>query len=117
MPEDGFRSSEAGILLRSFFSEAAGYLGARHWFEDDGSNVASRVSPTGYAGNAGAIVSRAYRTEDGSNAGWWWLRSPGESQDRAAYIVNAGSLRSRIVRYGSVCVRPVLWLNTEAGFR
>lgn len=40
--------------------------------------------------------------------GWWWLRSPGYSQDNAALVRYAGSLSSTYVGNDSGCVRPAL---------
>ncbi len=47
---------------------------------------------------------------------WWWLRSPGFSSDRAAFVESNGSVSVSIgngvgLDYGAV--RPALWINQE----
>jgi len=44
---------------------------------------------------------------------WWWLRSPGNNQNGAAYVDNDGyvSLYGSNVNYETGGVRPALWLN------
>ncbi len=78
-------------------------------------NTKACVKPTAYAEKQGAYTSSDYKTADGDNAGWWWLRSPGDTQNSAASVYNDGSLDSSNVRGGSACVRPTLWVNLESG--
>ena len=44
---------------------------------------------------------------------WWWMRSPGYSNDRAAYVNAAGNnfLESNKVSDNRVTIRPAFWLN------
>jgi len=52
-----------------------------------------------------------------SNNGFWWLRSPGDSQDRAADVANHGKnmySRGSYVNDETGYVRPALWLNLES---
>ena len=52
----------------------------------------------------------------GSNgACHWWLRSPGEYQNRASYVSPYGSLESGSVIITENFVRPVIWLDTDSG--
>ncbi len=51
--------------------------------------------------------------EDRSCGNKWWLRSPGESQNLAAYVKYYGNIYyyGEIVGYSGVGVRPALWLD------
>ena len=51
------------------------------------------------------------KTAEGTATGWWWLRSPGNSQYKAADVYDDGSLDSLHVNHEHVCVRPALWVN------
>jgi hypothetical protein len=50
------------------------------------------------------------------NAHWWWLRSPGDGPDFAAYVDNDGTvdLNGHLVDNSSGGIRPALWLNLES---
>jgi len=72
------------------------------------------AAPTAYAIKQGAYTSRSYKTADGTAAGWWWLRSPGDDQHYAAGVSSGGSLGCSNVNYDSGCVRPALWINLES---
>ena len=76
------------------------------YFKDDQSRT---CKPTAYAIAQGALSNR------NSGNGWWWLRSPGEYQDRATNVNYVGSRSSHIVNNDSGCVRPALWLNLDSG--
>ena len=57
-------------------------------------------------------ADRIARDQDGS-AGWWWLRSPGRSNN-VRYVTSAGNIYIDWVNYiydESSGVRPALWLN------
>lgn len=53
--------------------------------------------------------------EDGRTVGWWWLRSPGQNQDSAAFVSYDGSLGNHDVILTSGAVRPALWLSLDLG--
>ncbi len=58
--------------------------------------------------------------KDREYSNWWWLRSPGYSQDCAAIVLYDGSVSysGNYVNYGDFCVRPALKLNLESsGFK
>ena len=78
-------------------------------------NTKACVRPTTYAEKQGAYTSSSCKTADGDNTGWWWLRSLGSNQNFAAYVSYDGSLSYGLVRSGSICVRPALWVNLESG--
>ena len=75
------------------------------------SDAARKCQPTAYAVENGA---GAY--SNSSNC-WWWLRSPGNYQNRAARVDIGGSVSSNgiYVDYNFDCVRPALWVNLESG--
>ena len=79
---------------------------AESLFKSDADRVAKN---TAYAKAQGAY------TND-SGAGWWWLRSPGNSRGRAASVSFDGS----VFRYGygvhddNHAVRPALWLDLSS---
>lgn len=78
---------------------------AKQYFSSD---EARKCAPTEYA-----VANRAY-----INSGncWWWLRSPGHNQYRAAYVSYDGSVyyTGPGVHYDRDCVRPALWINLES---
>ena len=80
----------------------------------DYTNVTSRIRPTAYAIMNGADTNNNFKTNDGTAAGWWWLRSPGSSQHFAARVYTNGSLSSGYVDRTESCVRPALWINLES---
>ena len=47
---------------------------------------------------------------------WWWLRSPGDAQDNAAYVNDDGDVDDdgNYVTDVSLAVRPAFWLNLES---
>ncbi len=107
---DGGNNTQDKIFLLSY-AEANKYLGVT-W--EDSNNMKSRVTPTAYALKAGARTSDSYTTADGEKAGWWWLRSPGNYRDFAAFVRGAGSLDDRSVSLVGAVVRPALWINLES---
>lgn len=69
------------------------------------------AKPTKYAINNGV-----YRNADSYNC-WWWLRSPGSDNRRAARVdINTGNGLSRIghyVNYNDHGVRPAMWVSLD----
>lgn len=106
---NGGSNTQDKIFFLSY-AEANRYFGVTR---DNADNAEARVSPTTYAQSNGAYASSSYKTTDGEDAGWWWLRSPGYYQYNASYVYESGSLSGRSVGY-SACVRPALWLNLES---
>ena len=80
------------------------------------SDEARKCAPTAYAKAQGAHTSDSYKTASGAATCWWWLRSPGYSQDRAAHVLNDGSVY--YYGYGVLnahdAVRPALWINLDS---
>lgn len=106
----GGNNTQDKVFLLSY-AEANKYFGVTY---DNSSNTKSRVAPTAYAIAQGEWTSSSNKTADGTDAGWWWLRSPGYSQSRAADVNTDGSLYSSSVSLDSGSVRPALWVNIEA---
>ncbi len=106
---DGGNNTQDHIFLLSY-AEANRCLGVTH---DDYENIMSRVTPTAYATAHGALTSVSDQTADGMPAGWWWLRSPGRSQDLAAAVLSDGSLIQDGVGHDDYVVRPAFWLNLD----
>lgn len=77
-------------------------------------NLKSRTAPTMYATGHGAYANPRDKTTDGVSAGWWWLRSPGNSQTNAAYVSTDGSLFYGDVTFASGLVRPAMWVDLES---
>ncbi len=107
----GGRNTKDKIFLLSC-AEANSYLGVKYLSWNN--NEESRVAPTAYAIAHGAFINNQISAADGGAAGWWWLRSPGNSQNCAAYVLYDGSLRSNSVQYDDGVVRPALWINLES---
>ena len=85
------------------------YAEADSYFLIDSINA--RVAPTNYAIKRGGRIDNRTKTEDGGASGWWWLRSPGYTQGRAAAIGNEGALHYYTVYSSNLVVRPALWLD------
>ncbi len=111
---DGGNNTQDKIFLLSY-KEADRYLGVKYWEDDDGNNTKSRVSPTYYAIQNGAWVSDSQRTSDSKPIGWWWLRSPGSPRNRAAIVIDDGSLHLNSVLSVHGVVRPALWIDLNSG--
>ena len=97
------------VFLLSY-AEAYKYFGITH----NSSNTKSRVAPTPYAIAQGAYTNSSDKTADGTAAGRWWLRSPGDYRERVARVGTDGSLEASYVYFDSGSVRPALWVNIEA---
>lgn len=106
----GGNNTQDKVFLLSY-AEANKYFGVTY---GNSSNTKSRVAPTAYAIAQGAGKNSSYKTVDGIDAGWWWLRSPGTYQDYAAIVYFVGSLDFNYVDSDSGSVRPALWVNLES---
>ena len=103
----GGNNTQDKVFLLSY-AEANKCFGVTH---DTTSNTKSRVAPTAYAIAQGAYTHSSNKTADGTDAGWWWLRSPGFYQSSAAGVRTDGSLNYYRVDDASGSVRPALWVN------
>ena len=77
---------------------------ANKYFKSDD---ARKCAPTDYAIQQGAYTSDSYKVE-GRKACWWWLRSPGDGGNFAAYVYYDGSFydHGSLVYAGRNAVRP-----------
>ena len=94
------------------------YAEANRYFNvnaDDEANIAARIAPTAYAYMMNAHADSACMTSDGDGAGWWWLRSPAESQSDVACVQPGGYLKYHSVTAYSGCVRPAMWVDLKSG--
>ena len=89
---------------------------AQLYFKDANDRM---TAPTDYAVSRGAAVSDDCKLENGMKTGWWWLRSPASSSNRAADADcygnidtkrNADGVDGDMVFAESNCVRPVVWI-------
>lgn len=74
-----------------------------------GSDSARQCKPTDYAFANGAYVNSV------NGNCWWWLRSPGVTQDSAAYVHSSGDVYEpgSDVDIGTSAVRPALWISLK----
>ena len=111
---NGGNNTQDKVFLLSY-AEANKYFGVEYWQNNGATdNVKSRVAPTAYAIAQGAYTYSFNKTADRTDAGWWWLRSPGNNLNYAALVNPFGSLFSSRVSGDSGSVRPALWVNLES---
>lgn len=69
-----------------------------------------KTTATEYAQSRGVYIDK-----DTGNS-WWWLRSPGKTENRAGNVVSRGvpSTYGAFVNSGEGGVRPALWVNLDA---
>ncbi len=103
----GGRNTEDQVFLLSY-AEAKKYLKVAH---SNSANVIARVAPTAWAIHQGALSNSSNPTADGEASGWWWLRSPGYTQDSASRVSLAGTLDYYNVNGSYGCVRPAMWIT------
>ena len=123
----GGNNTQDKVYLLSY-SEAHNYLKVSA-SEKSGSqkNKTSRAAATAYAQAQGVYTSGQVRqmdgytsaptkdrTEDGEEACYWWLRSPGTIQINGARVNLNGSLGSEELTKTDQGVRPVLWIDLSA---
>ena len=89
----------------------------KRYFNADtaGENTDSRAAATPYAVAQGAYAAAESPTATGEPATWWWLRSPGTTQDSASSVTDVGVLTQNIATNRDA-VRPALWVDL-AGIR
>lgn len=80
------------------------------------SDEARKCAPTAYAKTQGAYTSDSNKTASGAATCWWWLRSPGGTQDSAATVHADGSVGcgGDYVDCDIDAVRPALWINLDS---
>lgn len=77
-------------------------------------DTASKCLPTAYAIAQGAYTSDKY-TLDGQATTWWWLRSPGGTQNAAASVYSYGPVDCKGDKVNrDAAVRPALWISFDS---
>lgn len=73
------------------------------------SNGARQCEPTDYA------VANGSSESNSGNFCRWWLRSPGSTQDSAAYVFSGGGVieSGNDVDIGTSAVRPAMWISID----
>ena len=79
---------------------------ANKYFNSTG---ARQCEPTDYA-----VANGAWESDSG-NFCWWWLRSPGVTQNSAAHVSGGGIFSSAgyDVDYNNGAVRPAMWISIK----
>lgn len=79
---------------------------ANKYFNSTG---ARQCEPTDYA-----VANGAWESDSG-NFCWWWLRSPGVTQNSAAHVSGGGIVSSAgyDVDYNNGAVRPAMWISIK----
>ena len=97
---NGGNSTSDKIFLLSI-SEAEKYFGA---------SEKRKVEPTAYAVQRGAATTFVY------GLCYWWLRSPGDSQNGASDVTSLGNFNYRGLSVDTCdgAVRPALWINLKS---
>lgn len=82
---------------------------ANKYFNDDNERA---CIPTDYAKEHGAYTSTIFVKNDMNTCGWW-LRSPGNEQNKATTVIGDGSIDSYYNRVNkdNVSVRPAIWIS------
>ena len=80
------------------------------------SDNARKCAPTAYAKAQGAWASDDDKTASGEATCQWWLRSPGYTQDSAAFVNFVGDVNEggHYVINDHVAVRPALWIDLNS---
>lgn len=82
------------------------YKDTERYFDDRDARI---CTPTNYAISMGADTRTL---DDGvTDAGWWWLRSPGESETQASFVNFDGSRYTNAVGNDYLSVRPAIWVK------
>ena len=77
-------------------------------------NKKPRIAPTAYAIAQGASTFSLYKTVDGADSGWWWLRSLGQNGIEVAAVGASGCLHSFSAYETSASIRPAMWVNIDS---
>ena len=85
------------------------------YFGDSGKLQTKQFGPKGEAWWFNDQYDGVRSAKLGSKNAWWWLRSPGYINSRAAYITINGfvHIHGEGIRGKNGGVRPALWLKTE----
>ena len=106
---DGGNNTQDRIFLLSYAEANRFFIVPR----GNTDNMESRAAPSAYAISRGAWTGK-YTTSDNRYSGWWWLRSPGQYQRRAASMSDASLLSGRDIDSDNGCVRPAFRINLDS---
>ncbi len=99
----GGNNTEDAVFLLS-------YAETNQYFDSPEDRI---CTPTIYAVNQGADTRLL---DDGvTEAGWWWLRSPGETSAQASFVNFDGTRYTNSVGNEYLSVRPALWIRFREG--
>lgn len=110
---DGNNTQDKIFLLS--YAEVKKYFDVVYW-KNAGSkeNKKPRIAPTAYAIAQGASTFSLYKTVDGADSGWWWLRSLGQNGIEVAAVGASGCLHSFSAYETSASIRPAMWVNIDS---
>lgn len=82
---------------------------ARKYFLDDQDR---KAAATEYAKKRGSYVTEEHQLFNGLLTSWYWLRTPGQSNDKAMRVYNSGGIDYKGTKtdYEKVSVRPAIWV-------
>lgn len=110
---DGNNTQDKIFLLS--YAEVKKYFDVVYW-KNAGpkENKKPRIAPTAYAIAQGASTFSLYKTVDGADSGWWWLRSLGQNGIEVAAVGASGCLHSFSAHETSASIRPAMWVNIDS---
>lgn len=110
---DGNNTQDKIFLLS--YAEVKKYFDVVYW-KNAGpkENKKPRIAPTAYAIAQGASTFSLYKTVDGADSGWWWLRSLGQNGIEVAAVGASGCLHSFSAYETSASIRPAMWVNIDS---
>jgi len=113
--KSGGNNTQDRVFLLSY-AEASRYLGANVYND----NVKPRAAATAYALKTGAGIYNirwwgSSQTADGEKSVQWWLRSPGDTPENAAFVTAYGRVNNEKNYVGEFMIRPALWLDLNSG--
>lgn len=110
---DGNNTQDKIFLLS--YAEVKKYFDVVYWKNArPKENKKPRIAPTAYAIAQGASTFSLYKTVDGADSGWWWLRSLGQNGIEVAAVGASGCLHSFSAYETSASIRPAMWVNIDS---
>lgn len=114
-------SAEEQAMIRTTVVDNSSSQGRSIWKTDGGKDTEDRVFLLSYAEarqyfdtSQSRKCSPSLYAEAQRASYWWWLRSPGRSQNMAAFVGSDGSPdNSYNVNTGNGAIRPALWIRFQ----
>ena len=117
------KAIEKTALTNGESTGAKGYLTGNDADTTDQVFILSYAEVRKYLGGASSSICtgtvyarRQGLVTDGNTHGRWWLRNPGRGANAAASIYSNGILRSEVVSYAKIGVRPAMWVNINSEY-